>query len=73
MYKSRRKPAEHKGSLRYTGGETLKSIVFSNRGYIYSKVKPNLDPINVDQIYQLKNLLKTHEYISTLNLILSAF
>ena len=76
--KPRRKPAKYKGLLKHIRGETLNSIVFSNIGYIYSKVKPNLDPINVDQIHQLRSLLnknkriqKTHEDISTLNLTAS--
>ena len=61
--KPRRKPAEHKGSLKHIGGETLNSIVFSNRGYIYSKVKPNIDPINVDQIHQLRILFNKNKRI----------
>ena len=36
--KPRRKPTEHKGSLKHTGGKTLNSIVFKNKDYIYRKL-----------------------------------
>ena len=38
LEKPRRKPAEHKGSLKHTGGETFNSIVFKNKYYIYRKL-----------------------------------